>query len=133
MKREAGKRLNERTLFGSDYPTRDGTCIRDYIHIEDLASAHVLALDALADRQALTYNLGNGRGYSNREVIDVARQVTGHPIPVVETERRPGDAPILVASAEKINQELGWRPIHPNLRDIVASAWAWHSTHPDGY
>ncbi len=120
-------------LFGTDYPTPDGTCIRDYIHIDDLASAHVLALDALDTREEMIYNLGNGRGYSNREVIDMARKVTGHPIPVVETDRRPGDAPILVASAEKINHELGWRPAHPDLHDIIASAWAWHSAHPDGY
>jgi len=121
------------SLFGTDYPTPDGTCIRDYIHIEDLASAHVLALEALDTHGQMIYNLGNGRGYSNREVIDVARQVTGHPIPVVETDRRPGDAPVLVASAEKINHELGWRPGHPDLRDIIASAWAWHESHPDGY
>ncbi|MBN1430295.1 MAG: UDP-glucose 4-epimerase GalE [Anaerolineae bacterium] len=121
------------SLFGADYPTPDGTCIRDYIHIEDLASAHVSALDALDTHEEMIYNLGNGRGYSNREVIDVARQVTGHQIPVVETDRRPGDAPILVASAEKINRELGWRPNHPDLRDIIASAWAWHKSHPDGY
>jgi UDP-glucose 4-epimerase len=127
-----GKRASM-SLFGADYPTPDGTCIRDYIHIEDLASAHVLALDALDTDEEMIYNLGNGRGYSNREVIDIARQVTGHPIPVVETDRRPGDAPILVASAEKINHELGWRPSHPDLKDIIGSAWAWHSTHPDGY
>lgn len=127
-----GKRASI-SLFGTDYSTSDGTCVRDYIHIEDLASAHVLALDALDTHEEMVYNLGNGRGYSNREVIDVARQVTGHPIPVAETERRPGDAPILVASAEKINHELGWQPRHPDLKDIISSAWAWHSTHPDGY
>ncbi len=127
-----GKRASI-SLFGTDYPTSDGTCIRDYIHIEDLASAHVLALEALDTHEEMIYNLGNGRGYSNREVIDVARQVTGHPIPVVETDRRPGDAPILVASAEKINQELGWRPSYPDLKDIIGSAWAWHESHPNGY
>jgi UDP-glucose 4-epimerase len=121
------------SLFGTDYPTPDGTCVRDYIHIEDLASAHVLALEALDDRGEMIYNLGNGRGYSNREVIEVARKVTGHPIPVNETDRRPGDAPILVASAEKINDELGWKPKHPKLKDIIASAWAWHKSHPGGY
>ncbi len=120
-------------LFGSDYPTPDGTCIRDYIHVEDLASAHVLALDALAAAGCLTYNLGNGQGYSNREVIAVAREVTAHPIPVVEAARRPGDAAILVASADKIRRELGWRPRYPDLKDIVATAWAWHRVHPDGY
>ncbi len=120
-------------LYGTDYPTPDGTCIRDYIHIEDLAAAHVLALDALDARGAAIYNLGNGRGYSNREVIEVARAVTGHPIPVIETERRPGDAPILVASAERIRRELGWQPRHPDLEDIIASAWAWHRAYPHGY
>jgi len=121
------------TLFGSDYPTPDGTCIRDYIHIEDLASAHVLALEALDGQSAMVYNLGNGRGYSNREVIEVAREVTGHPIPVVEADRRPGDAPRLVASAERIRRELGWEPRFPDLRDIIRTAWSWHRTHPYGY
>ncbi len=121
-------------LYGTDYPTPDGTCIRDYIHIEDLASAHVLALEALdASGGQLVYNLGNGRGYSNREVIETAREVTGHPIPVVETDRRPGDTAVLVASAEKINHDLGWTPKYPDLKDIVASAWEWHRTHPMGY
>lgn len=120
-------------LFGTDYPTRDGTCIRDYIHIEDLASAHLLALNALDTRDEMIYNLGNGLGYSNREVIDVAREVTGHPIPVIETERRPGDAATLIASSEKVRRELGWEPQLPELKDIMATAWAWHRTHPHGY
>jgi UDP-glucose 4-epimerase len=120
-------------LFGSDYPTPDGTCIRDYIHIEDLASAHVLALGALDRRETMIYNLGNGRGYSIREVIDTAEQVVGEPIKIVETERRPGDAPVLVASAEKIRRELGWQPRYPDLFDIIASAWEWHRTHPHGF
>jgi UDP-glucose 4-epimerase len=120
-------------LFGSDYNTPDGTCIRDYIHIEDLASAHVLALDALGEREVMIYNLGNGRGYSNRQVIEVAREVSGHPIPVIGTERRPGDATILVASPQRIENELGWQPRFPHLRDIIASAWEWHRTHPHGY
>lgn len=120
-------------LNGTDYPTPDGTCVRDYIHIEDLASAHVLALDALDTYGNMIFNLGNGQGYTNREVIETARKVTGHPIPVVETDRRPGDTAVLVASAEKINQELGWRPRYPALKDIIASAWAWHQSHPDGY
>jgi UDP-glucose 4-epimerase len=120
-------------VFGADYPTPDGTCIRDYIHIEDLASAHVLALDALDTTETMVYNLGNGQGYSIREVIDVARQVTGHPIPAVETARRPGDAPVLVASAEKINHDLGWTPRHPDLKDIISTAWTWHQSHPDGF
>jgi UDP-glucose 4-epimerase len=120
-------------IYGTDYPTADGTCVRDYIHILDLASAHVMAIDAIDDRKAMTYNLGNGQGYSVRHVIDVARNVTNHPLPAVETPRRPGDAPMLVASAEKINDELGWAPRHPDLKDIIASAWEWHHTHPHGY
>jgi UDP-glucose 4-epimerase len=120
-------------IYGTDYPTPDGTCIRDYIHIVDLAQAHLLALDALDEHGELIYNLGNGAGYSVREVIDVAREVTGHPIPEVEMPRRPGDAPRLVASAEKARRELGWAPRYPALRDIIASAWAWHQAHPNGY
>ncbi len=120
-------------LFGTDYDTPDGTCIRDYVHVEDLASAHVLALEALDEREMMIYNLGNGRGYSVREVVETARNITGHPIPVVETDRRPGDATILVAAADRIAQELGWKPRHPDLRDIIASAWAWHQSHPHGY
>lgn len=120
-------------LLGNDYPTPDGTCIRDYIHVEDLASAHVLAFDALDTCEVMIYNLGNGQGYSVREVIETARQVTGHPIPVAETDRRPGDAPILVASSEKINDELGWKPRYPDLKAIITTAWAWHRTHPYGY
>jgi UDP-glucose 4-epimerase len=120
-------------IFGIDYPTPDGTCIRDYIHIADLASAHLLALAALGDHDRLIYNLGNGNGYSVREVIETARQVTGAPIPVHEAERRPGDAPKLVASSDKIRRELGWTPRHTDLTDIVASAWDWHHAHPHGY
>ncbi|HLY28805.1 MAG TPA: UDP-glucose 4-epimerase GalE, partial [Aggregatilineales bacterium] len=120
-------------IYGTDYPTFDGTCIRDYIHILDLGSAHVLALAALDDRGAMTYNLGNGQGYSVRQVIDIARQVTGHELPSIETPRRPGDAPTLVASAEKINDELGWKPRYPDLKTIVSSAWEWHKSHPHGF
>lgn len=120
-------------IFGTDYPTPDGTCIRDYIHIADLVSAHLLALDALEDHQQLVYNLGNGRGYSVREVIKTAREVTGHPIPAVESPRRPGDSPRLVASSDLIQKELGWKPQIPDLKDIIASAWEWHRTHPHGY
>jgi len=121
------------TLFGTDYPTPDGTCIRDYIHIADLVSAHLLALEALSERQALAYNLGNGTGYSNAQVIQIAREVTGHPIPVKELPRRPGDAPRLVAASDKIKRELGWTPRYPDLKDILASAWEWHRLHPNGY
>ena len=119
-------------VFGHDYPTRDGTCVRDYIHVLDLAHAHILALQAL-DTGSRTYNLGNGQGYTVREVIQTAREVTGHPIPSVDGPRRPGDPPELVASSEKLRQELGWTPRYPDLRDIVRSAWDWHRRHPDGY
>jgi UDP-glucose 4-epimerase len=119
-------------IYGTDYPTRDGTCVRDYIHIVDLAQAHILALDAL-DQGSRTYNLGNGQGYTVREVIETARQVTGHPIPAIEGPRRSGDPATLVASSDKIRRELGWQPRYPNLHDIVASAWAWHQAHPHGY
>jgi UDP-glucose 4-epimerase len=126
-------------VYGNDYPTADGTCVRDYIHVLDLAQAHILALRALdADREGLeeggrTYNLGNGQGYSVREVIETARQVTGHPIPAVDGPRRPGDPPELVAGSEKIRRELGWSPRYPGLGDIVQSAWDWHKAHPHGY
>ncbi len=120
-------------IFGLDYPTPDGTCIRDYIHITDLISAHLLALQALETEERLVYNLGNGNGYSVREVVETARTVTGKPITVLEAPRRPGDAPRLVASSEKIRSELGWQPRHPGLEEIIASAWEWHRSHPGGY
>ncbi len=120
-------------IYGADYPTPDGTCIRDYIHILDLASAHLLALRALGEKERLVYNLGNGNGYSVREVIEVAREVSGHPLPALEKPRRPGDPAILVASAEKIKRELGWQPRYPDLKSIVESAWRWHRDHPHGY
>lgn len=119
-------------VYGNDYPTRDGTCVRDYIHVTDLAQAHILALRAL-DEGSRTYNLGNGQGYTVREVIETARQVTGHPIPAVDTPRRPGDPPELVAGSGKIRRDLGWQPRFPDLYDIVQSAWNWHRTHPKGY
>ena len=120
-------------IYGTDYPTPDGTCIRDYVHIADLASAHVLALDGLNERDCLFYNLGSGNGYSVREVIETARQVTGNLIPVKELPRRPGDSARLVASSDKIKNELGWEPEHDNLYKIIASAWEWHKSHPNGY
>ena len=120
------------TVFGDDYPTRDGTCIRDYIHIVDLAQAHILALKAL-DEGSRTYNLGNGQGFSVMEVIETVREVTGHPVPHVMGERRPGDPAALTADSTKIRQELGWQPRFPALRDIVASAYSWHQRHPGGY
>jgi UDP-glucose 4-epimerase len=130
-----GKRENI-SVYGADYPTPDGTCVRDYIHVADLSSAHLLALDALATargQQPLLYNLGNGRGFSVRQVIEAARRVTGHPIRSVDAPRRPGDPAVLVASSEKIRRELGWQPQHPDLDDILASAWEWKRRHPDGY
>ncbi len=120
-------------IFGTDYPTPDGTCIRDYIHLGDLVSAHILALEALADRDKMVYNLGSGTGYSVREVIDTASQVSGKTIPVIELDRRPGDSARLVASSEKIRRELGWKPQHDSIKDIIADAWEWHSQHPRGY
>ena len=119
-------------IYGTDYPTRDGTCVRDYIHVLDLAQAHILALRAL-EGGSRVYNLGNGQGYTVREVIEAARQVTGHPIPAVDGPRRPGDPPELVASSARIRQELNWQPRYPDLRDIVQSAWEWHKAHPQGY
>jgi UDP-glucose 4-epimerase len=126
-------KLESINVNGTDYPTPDGTCIRDYIHIADLVSAHLLTLDALGERDSLIYNLGNGNGYSVREVIETAREVTGHPIPAVESPRRPGDPARLVASSEKIRNDLGWQPQHPDLKDILESAWEWHKSHPKGY
>lgn len=128
----AGKRPHI-SIFGTDYPTPDGTCIRDYIHVIDLAEAHVLALHALDKESKLIYNLGNGRGFSVREVIDAARAVTGHPIPAVESPRRPGDPAVLVAGSEKIIRELGWKPKYADLKTIIQSAWDWHQEHPHGY
>lgn len=120
-------------IYGTDYPTPDGTCIRDYIHLTDLVSAHLLALDGLSEGDCLIYNLGSGNGYSVRQVIETARQVTEHPIPVKELPRRPGDSARLVASSEKIKRELGWKPKHDSLREIISSAWEWHQSHPSGY
>ena len=130
-------RAQHANIFGTDYATPDGTCVRDYIHVSDLARAHLLAVDALAKEREnsvpLIYNLGNGQGFSVRQVVDVARQVTGHPIPVIESPRRPGDPAVLIAGSEKIRRELGWRPKFPDLKTIVESAWQWHRAHPNGY
>jgi len=113
-------------IFGEDYPTPDGTCIRDYIHVSDLADAHLLALDALNTHDRLIFNLGNGKGFSVREVIESARRVTGHPIPAEVCPRRPGDPAFLIASSEKAIRELGWKPKYTQLDDIVRTAWLWH-------
>jgi len=121
-------------IFGDDYPTKDGTCIRDYIHIADLAQAHLLSLESLLDGSSGgKYNLGNGNGYSVREVIDVARKITGKPIPAKVMPRRAGDAEVLIGSSEKAVRELGWKPEYPDLHTIVETAWRWHKSHPDGY
>ena len=121
-------------IFGDDYDTPDGTCIRDYIHVADLASAHVAALRALEgglERDA--FNVGNGAGFSVREVIETARQVTGHPIPAEVRPRRAGDPARLVASSDKARRVLGWQPRMPELRAILETAWNWHRSHPNGY
>lgn len=127
-----GKRENVQ-IYGTDYPTPDGTCIRDYIHIEDLCNAHLLALDKLDEESEIVCNLGNGTGYSVREVIDTVCQVSGKEFNVVEAGRRLGDPPILTANASTAQQQLGWKTKFGNLKDIVASAWQWHNEHPNGY
>ena len=119
-------------IFGDDYDTPDGTCVRDYIHVLDLAQAHILALRAL-NQGSRTYNLGNGRGFSVREVVETAREVTGRAIPAAVGPRRPGDPATLIAGSEAIKKELGWEPQYPELRQIIESAWAWHRKHPHGY
>jgi len=120
------------SLYGTDYPTRDGTCVRDYIHVSDLAAAHLLALEK-TDTESAVYNLGNGRGFTNREVVTAARRVTGVEIAVSEEPRRPGDPAELVASHDRIRAELGWTPQHPDIEDIIESAWRWHQDYPKGY
>ena len=121
------------SIYGTDYPTEDGTCIRDYIHVSDLADAHVLALEALDRHDKLIYNLGSGIGFSVRQVIDAARQVTGNAIKVVAAPRRAGDPAVLVASSDKIRRELNWRPKYADLEEIISSAWQWVQKHPQGY
>ena len=120
-------------IFGSDYPTPDGTCVRDYIHVRDLAEAHLLALGALESADRLIYNLGNGKGFSVREVVDGVRRITGHAIPVKESPRRAGDPAVLIASSEKIRRELRWTPKFSELDAILKSAWEWHGNFPEGY
>lgn len=121
------------SVFGTDYDTPDGTCIRDYVHVEDLADAHLRAIEAIRPGEARFYNAGTGHGVSVRQVVEVARKVTGHAIPVVESPRRPGDVTILCADASRIRSALGWQPRHVDLESIVASAWKWHSSHPKGF
>jgi UDP-glucose 4-epimerase len=120
------------SIFGDDYPTRDGTCVRDYIHVIDLAQAHILALGAL-DGGSRFYNLGNGEGFTVKEVIDTAREVTGRAIRADVGPRRAGDPAVLVAASDKIRKELGWVPRFPHVREIIESAWRWHQANPDGY
>jgi UDP-glucose 4-epimerase len=116
-------------IFGEDYPTPDGTCIRDYIHVDDLATAHLLALDACEAGRHEIYNLGNGNGYSNKEVLATVAEVTGRPLDIQITDRRPGDAIVVVASADKAARGLGWTPAHPKLTDIISDAWTFHQHH----
>ena len=120
-------------IFGTDYPTSDGSCVRDYIHVSDLAEAHLLALDALDRSGRMIYNLGNSQGFTVREVIEGVRRVTGRAIPVVESPRREGDPAVLIASSDKIRRELGWKPKFAELESILGSAWEWHKKYPDGY
>lgn len=132
LKVALGQRENVK-IFGTDYDTPDGTCLRDYIHVEDLAAAHVAAVETLQPGEQRIYNAGTGHGASVREIIDVSRQVTGHAIPAIEEPRRPGDVPKLYADSSKIQRELGWSPKYTDLREIIASAWRWHESHPQGY
>jgi UDP-glucose 4-epimerase len=120
-------------IFGDDYQTPDGTCIRDYIHVSDLADAHILALNALSEHDQLEFNLGNGNGFSVKQVIETVRKVTGHKIPAEVIPRRPGDPDILVADSSKIRKQLGWTPKYPDLETVIASAWEWHRQNPQGY
>jgi UDP-glucose 4-epimerase len=127
-----GKR-DDIKIFGTDYDTPDGTCIRDYIHVDDLCRAHLLVLNKLDQSRELVYNLGNGKGFSVREVIETVKQVSGKDFKVVTAEHRPGDAPILTSEATKVRNELGWKTEKPELQEMVSSAWKWHNEHPDGY
>jgi UDP-glucose 4-epimerase len=127
-----GKRPDIR-IYGTNYPTPDGTCIRDYIHVDDLCRAHLLALNRLDERAELAYNLGNGQGYSVRQVIETVKRVSGNSFKVVEAPARPGDPPVLTSDASKARNELGWRTEKPDLEDMVETAWKWHTEHSNGY
>jgi UDP-glucose-4-epimerase GalE len=120
-------------VFGQDYPTPDGTCIRDYIHVDDLAEAHLLALETIVPGEGRAFNVGTGTGHSVQQVIQTAEEITGKTIPVKYSPRRAGDPPVLVASAEKIARELGWKPQFPKLSGIIETAWNWFLRHPQGY
>lgn len=119
-------------VFGDDYATPDGSCIRDYVHVADIADAHILALDAL-EKESCVHNLGSGTGYSVLEVLNAARRVTGRPIPIRVTPRRPGDPAVLIASPDRIQRELGWKPEYPEINTVLESAWVWRLAHPHGY
>jgi UDP-glucose 4-epimerase len=121
------------SIFGADYPTKDGTCVRDYIHVDDLAAAHLLSLHGLETHEQLICNLGSGEGFSVRDIVNLARKVTGHPIPVRECPRRAGDPAVLIASSDKIRRVLGWTPQYSDVESIIDSAWQWHKSHPHGY
>ena len=120
-------------IFGDDYPTPDGTCIRDYVHTSDLAAAHRLAIEATTPQTAEVYNIGTGNGQSVRQIITACEEVVGHPIPQELAPRRPGDPPRLVADPAKLRTRLGWVPQYTDIRDTIATAWAWHKAHPEGY
>ncbi len=121
-------------VFGDDHPTRDGTCVRDYVHVSDLARAHILALDyLLRGGESQVFNLGSGQGYTVREVIEAAGRVTGRPIPIEIVPKREGDPPRLVASTEKARQVLGWKPDYDTIEEMISTAWSWHRRHPNGY
>jgi UDP-glucose 4-epimerase len=130
---QAARDEGEVKIFGTDYDTQDGTCIRDYVHVVDLARAHVLALENMEEGRGNVYNIGSENGFSVREVIAACEKVVGKKLRVVENERRPGDPAVLVASSQKIRKELKWRPVYPGIQTIVGHAWHWHSTHPAGY
>ena len=122
------------SVFGNDYDTKDGTCVRDYIHVNDLAQAHILAMEYLSKGgESNIFNLGNGVGFTVKEVIETARKVTNHTIPIREEERRTGDPSVLIASSEKARKVLGWKPQYADLETIISTAWKWHVNHPDGY